>query len=335
MQEKADENKKRSFLKVFMAVALICAVAVAVVVNYTFIADSILAIGYEPSAELQSIINAVQLTDAGSHIAMATRPQLQDSADFNEACPNSNENASILGCYGENKVFIYNVTNDELDGIHEATFAHELLHAVWDRMAPWDRTALEKSIDQVYSENSGLREHMQLYDDNSKYDELHSVIGSQISCEKMPSDLCRHYQKYFQSQDKVARYYEKYSQKFAALSERAELLERQIEEYRTKIQKLQEEYDQKGATLSGDINIFNARARTGYFKTVDEFEKAHSAIMARRTALEADYNSLVETINSANQLIEEYNTNITRSNELQRSIDSKAAQPQPSTVEHN
>lgn len=325
-------NKKHASKKVLISTLIICVIILVLAMNYTFISDTILAIGYEPTPEMQDIIDSDNLTSAGNHIAMATQPQLQESADFNEACPNSNENASILGCFGDNQIYIHNVTDDGLAGILEATFAHELLHAVWARMLPWERASLEESISQVYQSNQDLHKHMELYADDSFYDELHSVIGSQISCDDMPDNLCSHYKKYFNDQTKIVAYYTNYSDKFNELAERAKELEKQIEEYRVQIEKLQENYDKEGATLSDDINTFNARAKNGYFKTTSEFEAAHSALVSRQTALNKEYETLSNAVISANKLIEEYNANIARSNELQRAIDSKAEQPGQSGI---
>ncbi len=44
---------------------------------------------------------------------------------------------AILGCYNPSSrdIYIYNVTNSELDGVKEVTAAHEMLHAAWERLS--------------------------------------------------------------------------------------------------------------------------------------------------------------------------------------------------------
>jgi hypothetical protein len=197
-------------------VILACAFVATTQIDYTAFVDNISSIGYEASQELDEIINDLSLTKDGQRILLATRPELQDATNFNKSCISTDTSSSILGCYTNNRVYVYNIKNDSLPGIRQATLAHELLHAVWHRMSNDEHVMLGVSLKQVYDSDEDIREHLKLYSEEDFYDELHSVVGSQVAPERLPEDLRNHYAKYFKDQSKISQYYQQYSKIFKA-----------------------------------------------------------------------------------------------------------------------
>jgi hypothetical protein len=70
------------------------------------------------------------------------------------SCLSNDADTSILGCYYDRKIYIFDVDSDELNGVHQSTLAHELLHAIWERH-PDDEIAKELgAVYQKYHDES-------------------------------------------------------------------------------------------------------------------------------------------------------------------------------------
>src|SRR5690606_38163618 len=113
----------------------------------------------------------------------ATHPEIASADEFNQDCPRQEANSPILGCYSTGHIYIYDITNDALDGIEEVTAAHELLHAIWDRMSANDQQRIGGLLRSTYAtiSNKELKERMDYYQRNEPgqfENELHSIIGT-------------------------------------------------------------------------------------------------------------------------------------------------------------
>jgi hypothetical protein len=322
------KEKKPVLIKVIAFVAVTALVAFALTqIDYTAISDNLSSIGFELSPEMQTLVDDLQLTDEGRRILMATRPELQDADDFNQNCVNLDTSSSILGCYSNGSIFIYNISRKELSGIRQVTLAHELLHAVWQRMGRSERSALEASLKSVYDSNAEVHDHLDLYDSSDMYDELHSTIGSQVSAEVMPEDLRLHYQKYFTNQKVLADFYDGYYSVFRQTDERLKTLEADIATHRETLNTMEQNYTLQNAQLTNDINDFNSRARNGGFATLTEFYNERERLLARKTEQQEEYQNIMNYTREANALINEYNSLVVRKNDLYKSIDSNVTAP--------
>lgn len=320
------EKKRKNPTKLIVSLLVIAALGFAISqINFTAIVDNITAIGYEAPADLQKIIDDIELTDDGMRILKATRPELQGADDFNNSCLNDSGEYSVLGCYSSNRVFVYNISEESLDGIRQTTLAHEFLHAVWHRMSQGEREELGKALREIYDSNEAIREHMNNYEGGgNNNNELHSVIGTTVKWDDLPEVLKKHYAKYFKNPSKLVTYYDKYYASYKQASTRIKELEPLIEKRRTTLKEMEEKYTKDNDQLTKDINDHNARARTpnGY-STVEEFNNAYSALVDRKNKMTADYRALNEYLEETNRLIDEYNNNALRMNKFQESINSR------------
>ena len=322
------KEKKPAILKVAAFVIVSALVAFAMTqIDYTAISDNLTAIGYELSPEMQALVNDLQLTKEGERILMATRPELQEAEDFNQNCVNLDSSSSILGCYSNNRIFIYNISRNELKGIRQVTLAHELLHAVWQRMSRTDQESLEASLKGIYDSNAEVHEHLEMYGDNDLYDELHSTIGSQLAADEMPENLQQHYAKIFSNQKVLADFYNGYYSVFRETNERIKTLDADIKTHRTTLREMETNYSLQNAQLTNDINDFNSRARNGGFATLTEFYNEREQLLARKAAQQEEYQNILNYTNEANALINEYNTLVVRKNDLYKSMDSNVDAP--------
>lgn len=307
----------------------VCAFIAVTQIDYSAIFDEFTAIGYEPSSELDKLVEELRLTNKGMRVFKATRAELQEADAFNESCPNADSNYYVLGCYSNGRIFVYNIKHKELPGIRQSTLAHELLHAVWSRMSDRERDELKSSLDAVYQSNKDIAEHLALYNNDSFYDELHSIAGTQIDQSQMSSALAAHYAKYFEKQSKVYNFFADYNNRFKAIRTRLEELEESIAEKRASYEDFIAKYEADNAKLGQDIADFNERSRStsNGFATIEEFEQKRRELVERQTEMSQRYSELLERITALNMEISEYNTNILRTNEYQKVMNSHASEP--------
>lgn len=318
------QNKTLIRRILFTLIALFCVAAVIVLADYYVVFDTIIGLSYQPSREIATIFEHIDLTSKGERILRASRAELQNAENFNTNCSNSTSEISVLGCYYDWRIYIYNIKNEELDGIKETVLAHELLHAVWQREKSWAKDELKSLLRETYDDyKNGLEEHMKNYSDENFVDELHSVIGTQIEPSSLPIKLRNHYAEIFRNHGQIVAYFDKYNDKFLSLRKKLSETSTKINSMKKEIESKRATYHKKTKTLSDDIDIFNSNAAHGYYnnnKTQLDYDR--TKLVARQDALNEEFQELNVLINETNKLIEEYNRNVARSNELYGSINS-------------
>ena len=321
-------EKPSRWLKVLAFVLIVACIAFAATqIDYTAISDNLAGVGYEPSPELQPIIDDIDLTSDGKRILNSTRPELQEAEAFNQNCTRNMKDAAILGCYADNRIYVFNIKKSVLKGIRQNVLAHELLHAVWDRIGRTEQERLKGDLKSIYDSNESVRKHLSAYGESEMYNELHSVVGTQVPYSKLSQTLQKHYGKYFNNQGKIADYYKSYNSVFEKARQRLDELEKEIAEHRKKYEEMSQKYNSDNAQLKQDVNDFNARAQNGTFKTIEEFDTERNSLVVRENQLLTDYEALTSYLAETNQLINEYNNNVALSNTIQESIDSKYKKP--------
>lgn len=279
---------------------------------------------YQPSAEMARIRNDLQLTDKGKFIFNSAQPKLSESDEFNKYCRSDSPEAAILGCYTMNNIYVYNITDAELDGIRELTTAHELLHAVWARMSDEEKTALVEPLTRTFEANQDfMAEEINNYDISQKQEELYVRAGTEVA--NLPADLERHYAEIFKNQDAVVAFYDKYIGVFRTLTAELDSLKAELDQINTVVTAKTAEYEQRSSQLNAEVTSFNSCARTtGCFKTEEEFEAKKSVLMGEQAALEALYEEINSLIASYNSKVEIYNTDVLRSENLNNMINSNS-----------
>lgn len=299
-------------------------------VDFSAVSDTFAGLNYHPSEEMSVLIERDNLTKTGMRILRASRPELLEASEFNTKCYSGVEREnSVLGCYANNDaIYLYDIQNEELNGIKETVLAHELLHAIWHRMGISERRALYEDIDKVYDAHTDeLGQHMTGYRDDEHYDELHSVIGTQISSDQLPDSLRKHYAKYFNEQSKIVSYYNAYNGKFQKLEQRAKELSEKIDANREEIDRLTNDYETESADLLKNIQSFNARAENGGFSDSASFFAERNELVYRQNKLSEDFENLNSLIDETNELIGEYNNSVIEVGNLYDSVNSRVEKP--------
>ncbi len=311
---------------------VLLAIAAWIFLNHQFMLDRIAVWNYQPSQDIRALAERATMQDDGEFYFYASRPELADQSAFNEHCGNQEEHAVILGCYVGQRIYVYNVEDERLDGVREVTAAHEMLHAAYERL-PGDEqqrlgALLEAELDRASPE---LLERLKVYDslpDADRTNELHSIIGTEVA--DIDANLEEHYRRYFADRQTVVALFHQYESVFRDLREQQKILITELNALAEEINSRTQAYNEAITLLNGDIQAFNARANTpGGFASQAEFNQARDNLLAQQTALENEYVAIEAQREVYNQKKAELDALNVQHESLQRSLDS-TPEPVPS-----
>lgn len=297
--------------------------------NHQFLIDLVSYWRYQPTDGVAAIASRDQLTDSGKFVFYASQPTIDGKDDFNKACERKESNTAILGCYSGAKIYLYDVTDPKLDGIKEVTAAHEMLHAVYERLSPSERDSVNRLVEAEYQKlktNADYAERMAFYDrtePGERDNELHSIIGTEIA--SVSPELEAHYAKYFQDRSKVVGFYDGYNGAFTNLANQAKTLSAQLDAINARIKAASQQYNADVKQLNSDIAAFNSRAAGGGFSSQAAFNSERQALVSRVDSISGERETINALVTKYNDLSNQYNSIVTQSNDLYKSIDSTLA----------
>ncbi|MDR3298069.1 MAG: hypothetical protein LBT19_01720 [Candidatus Nomurabacteria bacterium] len=325
----ADKQRQNRIVTACVGVIVLAVIVAVFFVDYGVIVDKLKGMGFEPSADMSVLIDDIDTTSRGDIVLRASKPVLLERAEFNNTCESHDLELSVLGCYTAGQIYIYNVENEELDGVRQSTLAHELLHAVWDRMPSSEREEFMPLLQEIYDGNiDEWQTRLERYPEESFYDELHSIIGTEVSIGDLSGVLVEHYSKYFESQNKIVGYYEAYSERFQELKEEADELYAEITANQERINAETVNYNDGIVELNVVIEDFNRRAANGSFTSIEAFNTERAVLIRKQAALTKLHQEISDIVDKTNVLIEQYNNNITRTQVLIDSINSNTRTPE-------
>ena len=291
---------KRNIIKTIIWLIFLGAVAFAII-NFQALKDTYFAMTFSPSNEISEIEKSLELTDKGHRIFFASSPVINTADDFNQNCKSAGEDVSTLGCYNGQRIYIYNIDSEELKGIKESTAAHELLHAVWQRLSTADRENLIPTLESVYEKSSeDFKKTLKTYDESAKTEEIYVRSATQIK--SLPENLEKHYAEIFEDQDRIVDFYESYIAPFNAIEQETEALHAELDEIMARIEQGRADYDVRSTNFSTAVTEFNDCASVaGCFAS-------NYAFSTRRSELLAEQSSLNDLLNSINADIDLYNS---------------------------
>ncbi len=290
--------------------------------------DWLRALQFTPSSAVARAESRIAFTGRGEQIFYATAPAIEDKEQFNQSCASTERTVAILGCYVDDKIYLYNIQNQELDGTLEVTAAHEMLHAAYHRLNYFERQRVDELIRAKYEEIKNTPEIKQVMEYYSKaepgaeLDELHSIIGTTII--DLPAELESYYAQYFTDRAVVVKLNAKYSAVFGALSRQADELQKQIDIEGPAVHEEMVAYQSDLHQLNLDIQSFNARATSGGFSTQNEFATAQVALEQRVQAMNVKRAKLNMRVDAYNALIDNLNklaVHVNRLNESMNGVD--------------
>lgn len=283
---------------------------------------------YTPSVRIAEIAERASLRDVGMFYFYASQPVMDGTQAFNSFCGRREEKSAILGCYDGHRIYIYDVTDERLQGVEEVTAAHEMLHAVYDRMSKDERAKLVPLLDAEFAKlNTGeLKERMEYYDRNEPgqhHNELHSIIATEAS--DISPELEKHYAKYFNNRQTVVDLHQSYEQQFDLIRSKVDQLASELNALSTSINTATETYNQRSAKLNADIESFNQRAQSGGYDSERAFESDRAALVNRSESLRIERARIEQNIQLFESKRAEYAELASEAETLQQSIDSSLA----------
>ena len=334
-KEKNNHRSKRRSLVGFVVSGLLVLVSVWLVVNRQYVVDVASVWLYTPSSQIATLADQTGLTDKGKFYFYATQPLLESQADFNSHCPRQEKNSPILGCYtSDSRIYLYGVTNEQLNGIEEVTAAHEVLHAVWARTSTHDRSVLETKLKAAYDkiDDANLKSRMSYYqrtEPGEFTNELHSILGTEFS--NLPDELETYYGQFFRRASVLANH-SNYSDTYNRLYSRADELNKKMTALAATIQSDQQAYETKASVYAADVASFNKRAAAGQFSSQSTFAAERQALVARLDALNSERDTINTAISTYNTYSKEYSSIASQIEGLNSSIDSFKNIEAPSSV---
>jgi hypothetical protein len=290
------------------------------------VVDAIQFHQYTPSPAVKAVATEAGLTDDAIFTFYATRPAVEASAAFNQHCERREADSPILGCYASNRIFIYDISDERLNGIEVVTAAHELLHAEYDRLPEAERKRLQPLLEAAYvpGENAKLDARMKYYEKTEpgqSINELHSIVGTEF--ESISPELEKYYARFFSDRASLVSLHKQVESTFDALSAEADQLVAEIESLADQVNSDSERYNEDAAALNGAVDAFNDRAsRTGGFTTQAEFQSARQVLVNQSNALANLRQGIQANITKYKMLLAKLDSINSEAAELNQSLDS-------------
>ena len=301
-------------------------------INSTRIAEQFEYCSFKPTAQIAQLVTDSGMNDRGKFYFYITQPQIDGKDAFNQHCPDDEtEENVVFGCYTrqpDDRIYIYNITDSKVKDIVSVTAAHEMLHAVYERMNSGERNKIDKMLKDQLAKTTDpdLLATVKFYDKfepGERYNELHSIFGTEVA--QLSPELEKYYDKYFSNRSKVVEQAAKYKKVIDDMKAQEEQLNAQLETLKNEIDAQEAAYTAAADQLSRDISNFNSCADTvGCFSSMSRFNSQRANLLARESALDAQYDAINQTIDEYNAVVEKYNALGTEAKKLMQSIDSRA-----------
>lgn len=299
---------KRRLLSIFSLLLLVLVLGGAVTQRQR-IKDEYIVRTTDLQPASADILTKLALTKPAAFIYEASQPMIEPAAIFNRSCSKvTREQSIILGCYTQQKIFIYDITDVRLSGVKEVTAAHELLHAEYERMSLSEKKKLDSELlATVYTINDQrfkdtLAEYRRTEPDQIA-NELHSILGTEI--EILPTKLEEHYKKYFTNRSLIVRYTKQYEQIFTELDATIKNYDSQLAELRNEKELLEDSLQSQQQSIESDKNSLELLRSSDPGAYNDQVPTYNAKIRS--------YNF---TINRLKQIIEQYNVLVQKRNNL-------------------
>lgn len=281
---------------------------------------------YQPPQEVAKLASEAKMSETGRKIFYLNTPIIESKKVGLNLCKKKGSHAKtvILGCYVSNRgIFIQKVTDQRLAGIMQVTAAHEMLHSAYGRLANSEREAINRELNQVFSQlkNRRIRNLIEIYrqqDPQVVNNELHSILGTEVA--NLGTVLETHYSRYFSDRSQVVGYAQKYEQAFEKILRQAEEVEQQINVMKPELTSLE------AAVKNGSANLTQQRReldRLQKANNVAEYNRRVASYNQQVDSYNRQVNSLKQKVATYNRLVKTYNALSSEEKSLNQSLTSE------------
>lgn len=279
--------------------------------------------GYEAPARIAALADQATMTETGRRLFYVNHPELNDKVAFNDNCTIS-EQSIVLGCYINNTgIFLFDVQDERLAGVHEVTAAHEMLHAAYDRLSWGDRRRINQLTAEVFAslQDDRIKASIEAYrqrDSSVVPNELHSILGTEVA--SLPSELEDYYSRYFRDRQAVVRFSKQYEAAFSERQAKVDAYDQQLADLRAQIDSLEASLNRQGNDLESErAHLDQLLAQQRY----PEYNASVPGFNAHVRSYNSDVAKVRSLIEQFNQIVITRNTIAVEENELARAIDSR------------
>lgn len=297
--------KAKGFWRQQWWLIIVIVLGLVALIDQTMVWDIWQGLSYNPDETVQEIEQDLELTGTGKRVFKATRPVVEGAEEFNKHCGEHTSDVSVLGCYVEGRIYVYEITDEQLALANKVTAAHELLHARWERMSEKEREEVKSWLAEVKEQNAEwLEDELETYGEDEQIEEIYTRAGTKLA--DLPEGLEKHYAEYFKNRARIVEMYQIYEAPFKKLQAEIERLYTEIEDARVKIEQEKAEYEQDVDALDARIDQFNGCAETVNCFTQAEFDRQRAGLIAQRDQLEERRTALNQKIDENNARIDDY-----------------------------
>jgi len=294
-------------VSVFLLLSVLIVVGYALM-NIRDVLDYMALRNYTPPSEIVALADKTSMSSETRRVFYVNHPKLQQKPDFAKSCTQQEETI-VLGCYVQNDgIYLLIVTDQRLDGIVEVTAAHEVLHAMYDRLSDSERTRVDRLTAEAFANlnNQRIKDNIDNYrkrDPAVVPNELHSILGTEVA--ELPKELEDYYTRYFTDRKAVVALLSKYENTFVGLENQAKtydarlkVLKESLDKNEAELGSLGKEIDAERTQLddllsSGRVSEYNSRV-SGFNALVNRY----NVLVKERQSEVAEYNQLVEDFNT-------------------------------------
>lgn len=278
--------------------------------------------GYDPPTRIIELADNTTMNSSSRRLFYVYHPVLEGKETFSGHC-NIAEETIVMGCYVSNRgIYLFDVQDPRLAGIHEVTAAHELLHAAYDRLSKTERERIDKQLTDFFQTVTDERlidtvESYRKRDPSIVPNELHSILGTEVR--ELPADLEAHYKRYFDDRRKIVGYSESYEQVFTEIKNQLKAYQAEMDELKPKIDANRTRLNNMNEEIRSDRTRLDAMMASGD-------TAGYNAAVPGFNAKVRAYNNLViatkALIDRYNKIVQDYNQLAARQHELIKSLDS-------------
>ncbi len=278
---------------------------------------------YQPPTNVVTLSDQTTMTPYGRKLFYVNHPQLDDKTAFNQSCTIS-EQTIVLGCYiGAKGIYLFNVDDRRLDGVHQVTAAHEMLHAAYDRLSTPERKHIDELTGQVMATitDQRIKDTVAAYqqrDPGVVPNELHSILGTEVKT--LPAELEAYYQRYFTDRQVIVKYSEQYEAAFSDRKLKVEAYDQQLQGIRAQIDSLETSLGTQEKDLEAEKDHLDQLAAQN---RVAEYNAAVPDFNAAVRSYNADVAKVRSLIDDFNKIVAARNAIASEETELSRAIDSR------------
>ncbi len=279
---------------------------------------------YTPPTEIVQLADTTTMTGDTRRLFYVYQPLLANKSSFSTFCTES-EQTIVLGCYIEHRgIYLYDVPDERLKGVEEVTAAHEVLHAVYDRLSRSDRQRIDTLVLQAFEgiEDAKLRQTVENYrkkDPSVVPNELHSILATEVR--NLPKQLEDHYRQYFSDRLAVVKLAESYRQEFTGREQEVAALDQQLASIKQQIDALNRSLEQQQISLKTSYDTLQNDKQAGNVASYNEGVPKYNQQVVRYNA---DVNKQRQLVNQYNDLVERRNGLAVEENELIQALDSRS-----------